>query len=111
MGKEWGDMEILQTLKVYVDIRDKGVDQSAAIGRLHAMLDRSRGSIEAAVLAPAKEDPLWKGKRPHRGLTNTRAVALWKKYSRDLPGLVAEAARHEETLRNLRGKGRPPKRR
>lgn len=105
-GKEWTEMEILQTLKVYVDIRDKGVDKGAAIGRLAAILDRSRGSIEAAVMAPAKEDPLWRGARPHRGLTNTRAAALWKRYSKDLPGLVAAAARYEDTLRALRGKGR-----
>ena len=87
-GKEWTELEILQTLKVYVDIRDKGVDQGAAIGRLAARLDRSRGSVEAAVLAPAKEDPLWKGPRPHRGLTNKRAAALWEKYSKDLLALV-----------------------
>jgi hypothetical protein len=60
-------MEILQTLKVYVGIRDRGVDQAAAIGRLAAILDRGRESIEAAGLAPAKEDPLWKEKRPYRG--------------------------------------------
>lgn len=105
-GKEWTEIEILQTLKVYIDIRDKGVDQGAAIGRLAALLARSRGSIEAAVLAPAKEDPLWKGVRPHRGLTNKRAAALWKKYSKDLQTLVAEAAKYEDTLRVLRGKGR-----
>jgi hypothetical protein len=99
-------MEILQALKVYVDIRDRDADKGAAFGRLAALLGRSQGSIEAAVMAPAKEDPLWRGKRPHRGLTNTRAAALWKKYSNDLPGLVAEAARYEETLRTLRGKGR-----
>jgi hypothetical protein len=101
-------MEILQTLKVYVDIRDRGVDQAAAVGRLVALLDRTRASIEAAVLAPAKEDPLWRGKRPHRGLTNKLAAELWKKYSQDLPGLIAEAARHEETLRASRRKGRLP---
>src|SRR5438132_12486682 len=100
-AKEWTEMEILQTLKVYVDIRDRGVDKSAAIGRLAAILDRSRSSIETAVMAPAKEDPLWRGERPYRGLTNTTAAALWKKYSNDLPGLVTEAARHEETLRTL----------
>lgn len=105
-GKTWTEMEILQTLKVYVDIRDRGADKGAAIGRLAALLDRSRGSIEAAVMAPAKEDPLWRGKRPHRGLTNTQAATLWKKYSKNLPGLVAEAARYEETLRTLRRRGR-----
>jgi hypothetical protein len=105
-GTAWTEMEILQTLKVYVDIRDKGVDKGAAIGRLAALLDRSRGSIEAAVMAPAKEDPLWRGDRPHRGLTNTLAMALWKRFSKDLSGLVMEAARCEETLRALRRKGR-----
>jgi hypothetical protein len=98
-------MEIVQTLKVYVDIRDRGVDRSAAIGRLAALLDRDKTSIKAAVLAPAKDDPLWRDERPFRGLTNTLAAALWKKYSEDLPGLVAEAARVEETLRTQRRKG------
>ncbi len=99
-------MEILQTLKVYVDIRDRSVDKGAAIGRLTSLLDRRRASIEAAVMAPAKEDPLWRGDRPHRGLTNTHAMALWKRYSKDLPGLVAAAAQVEETLRTLKRKGR-----
>lgn len=93
-GKEWSDIEILQTLKVYVDIRDRGVDQGAAIGRLVALLGRSRSSILAAVMAPAKEDPLWTGVRPHRGLSNKRAAALWEKYREDLPALVADAAKH-----------------
>jgi len=105
-GKEWTEMEILQALKVYIDIRDKGVDKGAAIGRLSALLDRNRGSIEAAVMAPAKQDPFWRSGRPYLGLTNTRASALWKRYSKDLPRLVAEAACYEDTLRTLRGEGR-----
>ncbi len=103
-AKEWTEVEILQTLKVYVDIRDRGVDKGAAIGRLLAMIDRTRSSIEAAVMAPAKEDPLWQGERPYRGLTNAKAAALWKTWSADLPGLIAEAARGEEELRAARRK-------
>lgn len=99
---DWTEPEMLQTLKVYVDIRDRDADQSAAIGRLAALLGRTRSSVEAAVMAPAKDDPMWKGKRPHRGLTNKLAASLWAKYSKDLPGLFAVAARDEEWLRTAK---------
>lgn len=97
MVKEWNEMEILQTLKVYVEIRDKNVDQAAAIGRLCQLLSRDKASVKAAVLAPAKDDPLWQDARPHRGL-NKLAQALWDKYRDDLPGLIEAAKQHEASL-------------
>ena len=97
MGKEWNECEILQSLKVYVELRDNHADQSAAIGRLCKLLGRDRTSVKAAVLAPAKLDPLWQEKRPHRGL-NAVAQALWDKYQADLPGLIDAAKACESTL-------------
>jgi hypothetical protein len=90
MGKEWNESEILQALKVYVEIRDRNVDRSAAIGRLCLLLGRDKTSVKAAVLAPAKDDPLWQDDRPHRGL-NQLSQPIWDKYKDDLPGLVAAA--------------------
>jgi hypothetical protein len=102
MATEWNEMEILQTLKVYVEIRDKNVDRSAAIGRLCQLLGRDKSAVKAAVLAPAKEDPLWQEERPHRGLSLV-AQAIWDKYREDLPGLIAAAKEAEASLPGARG--------
>lgn len=97
MAKEWNEIEILQALRVYVEIRDRNVDRSAAIGRLCLLLGRDKTSVKAAVLAPAKDDPLWQDDRPHRGL-NQVSQAIWDKYKDDLPGLIAAAKEGEATL-------------
>lgn len=70
---------MIRTFEVYVAIRDRGIDAPAAIGRLARELGRSLSTVKAAVMAPAKEDPLWKGSRPHFGLTPS-ARALWRKF-------------------------------
>jgi hypothetical protein len=70
---------MIRTFEVYVAIRDRGIDAPAAIGRLARELGRSLSAVEAAVMAPAKEDPLWKGSRPHFGLTPSARV-LWQKF-------------------------------
>ncbi len=99
---EWTRTEIILALKTYVEIRDNGMDQGAAIGRLANLLGRRREAVEAAVLAPAKEDPDWNNDRPFRGLTNKEARLLWEMYRLDIPGLMTAASLCEKEVRRSR---------
>jgi len=101
----WTRDEILITFRLYVEIRDDGRDDKAPVKDLAKLLDRDVSAVRAAVMAPSKVDPLWKGKR-HYGLSDA-ASALWEEYSGDLPRLRKQARELERRLRLLK----PPRKR
>lgn len=96
----WTRDEILLTFKLYVEIRDDGRDDEAPVKDLARLLDRGVSAVRAAVMAPSKLDPLWKGPR-HYGLSDAARV-LWDQYSQDLPRLRKEAREIERRLRSLK---------
>jgi hypothetical protein len=98
---DWTRDEILLTFKLYVEIRDDQRDDNAPIKDLAKLLDRTESAVRAAVFAPAKDDPLWRGRRPNMGLTPT-ARAFWDEHSKDLSRLRTEARNIERRLRLAR---------
>lgn len=97
--RSWTPDEILLTFKLYVDIRDEHVDDVAGVEALASLLSREPSAVRAAVFAPAKDDPLWSGKRPLHGLSEA-ARRLWLEYNRDIAQLRRIAKQIEQQLRH-----------